>query len=308
MKVRPFLFTLSNSGFRIVLGGDLVLVYSKDDLINSEVKLIKYISNERLEKLLSDKTKVTFFMNFSKIEILLFTLPVFLNKTFVFKRVILIVEKKGSDSFLVYDNELLENKSFRSFINGINKVKDPQFSLLDTCVKVYFDCVNYIDDKCKKIEESVIDEKYVSRNIISLMTFNTVLQQARPNVEGIKTMIDELISKMRSSGDGSSLDDSLLMIKLEIVQVDGLLNGVSEVIDNVSDSIDSINNFRLNVVMRTLTIVTLCLAIPTLAAGIYGMNVPLPFADKGWILYVVLGSCLLFISFLIVFFKRKRYF
>ncbi|MCI0502361.1 MAG: hypothetical protein L0Y48_02090 [Fusobacteria bacterium] len=37
--------------------------------------------------------------------------------------------------------------------------------------------------------------------------------------------------------------------------------------------------------MRTLTVVTVCLTIPTLITGIYGMYVPFSFAEKLWIKY-----------------------
>ena len=71
-----------------------------------------------------------------------------------------------------------------------------------------------------------------------------------------------------------------------------------------------INN-NLNNVMKYLTAATILLAVPTLIASIYGMNIPLPFQQHGNAFAIVMGiSGLLAAGIGAVFFvlSRKRIF
>lgn len=75
-----------------------------------------------------------------------------------------------------------------------------------------------------------------------------------------------------------------------------------EVIESLSDTSDSITSYRINETMRALTVISLLLLPLSLLAGIYGMNVALPFDDSPYAFYglmavmavVILGLALLF--------------
>ena len=287
-----------------------MLVFSSDDLLKSEKKILKYVSNKSLIRHLNDSSEVTLLLNFHLVEMVILSLPVLVKDDFIFKRVLLVIEKDSGSTFLFYRSELLSNKSFENFISNARRVVNAKFSLLKVGIRVYFDCVDFLDARCEEIEQSVVEERYVARNIVSLMRFDTILQQARPNVEGIGIMVDELVRINDGLGENRDvvIGDDLLSLRLDVVQVSGLLNGLGELIDNVSNSIDSINNFRLNRVMRTLTVVTVCLAIPTLVAGIFGMNIPLPFAEEIMALPGIIGVSILVVVLVIMLFKGRRYF
>ncbi len=287
-----------------------MLVFSSDDLLKSEKKILKYVSNKSLIRHLNDSSEVTLLLNFHLVEMVILSLPVLVKNDFIFKRVLLVIEKDSGSTFLFYRSEILGNKSFENFISNARRVVNAKFSLLKVGIRVYFDCVDFLDAKCEEIEQSVVEERYVARNIVSLMRFDTILQQARPNVEGIGIMVDELVRINDGLGENRDvvIGDDLLSLRLDVVQVSGLLNGLGELIDNVSNSIDSINNFRLNRVMRTLTVVTVCLAIPTLVAGIFGMNIPLPFAEEIMALPGIIGVSILVVVLVIMLFKGRRYF
>ncbi len=287
-----------------------MLVFSSDDLLKSEKKILKYVSNKSLIRHLNDSSEVTLLLNFHLVEMVILSLPVLVKDDFIFKRVLLVIEKDSGSTFLFYRSELLGNKSFENFISNARRVVNAKFSLLKVGIRVYFDCVDFLDARCEEIEQSVVEERYVARNIVSLMRFDTILQQARPNVEGIGIMVDELVRINDGLGENRDvvIGDDLLSLRLDVVQVSGLLNGLGELIDNVSNSIDSINNFRLNRVMRTLTVVTVCLAIPTLVAGIFGMNIPLPFAEEIMALPGIIGVSILVVVLVIMLFKGRRYF
>ena len=105
-----------------------------------------------------------------------------------------------------------------------------------------------------------------------------------------------------------SMVNRLNSLKVELVQIRGMVMGLSQLGENISHTIDSINNYMLNRVMRTLTILTVCIAIPTLIAGLYGMNVPLPFQEFEWVMQLISLVSLLIIVVVLLVFKRRRYF
>lgn len=280
--------------------------FSNIELENSKKKLLHYVSNDNLFKYLMDDNEITLLVNLYKTEMMILSVPVFKEGAFVFRRLLLVTEEDSGSVFIIYNEDLLIIDSFEKFVFSKRKVKNVKEAVFFIVVNAYLYFVNFLKFRFEEIESQVVNEKFVSRNIINLMLYDTILQKASPNMEGIGMLVEETSRKL-GSGD-VDLANSLISLKVEIVQIRGLVNGLSELSDNISHSIDSINNYRLNRVMRTLTILTVCLAIPTMLAGIYGMNIPLPFEKYNWILYGIISLSLIIILGILYIFRRKRYF
>jgi magnesium transporter len=110
-----------------------------------------------------------------------------------------------------------------------------------------------------------------------------------------------------SEDDRDSLEDAMVEYQqaLETATIHAnILNGTL-------DMFASLINNNLNQVMKYLTAVTIFLAVPTLVASIYGMNIPLPFQSQPYAFSFVMGlSCFLAGVIAVVFFvlSRKRKF
>ncbi|PIR89265.1 MAG: hypothetical protein COU07_02275 [Candidatus Harrisonbacteria bacterium CG10_big_fil_rev_8_21_14_0_10_40_38] len=93
---------------------------------------------------------------------------------------------------------------------------------------------------------------------------------------------------------------------LDINQLIALSKATLKTIVNIREAYSTIITNNLNRVIKLLTSLTVILAVPTMIASFYGMNVNLPFADKPYafagILAVVTGVTALL---LIVFGKKK---
>ena len=280
--------------------------FSNVELRNSEKKLLHYVSNDNLLKYLMDDNEITLLVNLYKTEMMILSVPVFKESSFVFRRLLLVTEEDSGSIFIIYNEDLLIIDSFEKFVFSKRKVKNVKNAVFLIVVNAYLDFVNYLKFRFEEIESQVVNEKFVSRNIINLMLYDTILQKASPNLEGIGMLVEETSRKLDSSD--VDLANSLISLKVEIVQIRGLVNGLSELSDNISHSIDSINNYRLNRVMRTLTILTVCLAIRTMFAGLDGINVPLPYQEYEWIIFGVFGFSLAIILGVLLIFRGKRYF
>ncbi len=84
--------------------------------------------------------------------------------------------------------------------------------------------------------------------------------------------------------DEDLLEDVIIEYKqcLEMVEM------YSHILNSMMEVFASIISNTLNLVMKFLASVTILLAIPTLISGLWGMNVPVPFADFDFGFYCVL--------------------
>ncbi len=77
------------------------------------------------------------------------------------------------------------------------------------------------------------------------------------------------------------------------------------ILNSTMDAFASVISNNLNIVMKFLTVFTIVLAIPTMVASFYGMNVPLPGQDSPLAFIGILASSGL-LAFLGVMFLRKK--
>jgi magnesium transporter len=80
-----------------------------------------------------------------------------------------------------------------------------------------------------------------------------------------------------------------------------------EVIESLSATSDSITSYRINETMRTLTVISLVLLPLSLLAGIYGMNVELPFDENPYAFYGLAALMVAMIVGLVLFFRRRKW-
>ena len=86
-----------------------------------------------------------------------------------------------------------------------------------------------------------------------------------------------------------------------------MVDDYGELVEGLSRTFDSLQANRTNEIMRVLTIISTIVLPLTFFTGLYGMNVGLPFADKIWAFWGLIGVCVLTIILLLFFFKRKKW-
>lgn len=144
----------------------------------------------------------------------------------------------------------------------------------------------------KEIERFVTYEHKLSDMIGALLPTNTALQQiAKGNyiqtyAEDIEMMNDLII-------DNTQVIDSA--------------RAVLNTIQNVRSATEAILTNNLNTTIKTLTVFTILLTIPTILASLYGMNVKLPFGDTPEAFFYVLAAIAILLSLAAYLFKRNGY-
>ena len=108
----------------------------------------------------------------------------------------------------------------------------------------------------------------------SLVYFSTSLKGVESTAARIKN--GRIIDLYED--DMELLDD----VMLEVKQAEEMCTISTNILNGVTDTFSSVINNNLNFTMRTLTLITLVMAIPTIVFSFYGMNVGLPL-DETWI-------------------------
>jgi len=102
--------------------------------------------------------------------------------------------------------------------------------------------------------------------------------------------------------------DLLEDVIIENKQAIEMTNIYSSILSGMMDAFASIISNNLNIVMKSLTIITISLAIPTMISGFFGMNVPNMWNETGaaWI-WIVISSFMLSLVVSVLLIKRKLF-
>ena len=79
-----------------------------------------------------------------------------------------------------------------------------------------------------------------------------------------------------------------------------------EILTGTMDAFASVISNNLNIVMKLLTSITIIMAVPTMVASLWGMNVPVPFQYVSTGFYVVLGIALVITAVVALVLWRKK--
>ena len=95
-------------------------------------------------------------------------------------------------------------------------------------------------------------------------------------------------------------------ISIDLEQVIARCKSLLRTITNVRDSYRAVMDTRLNETIRLLTVITVALTIPTMIAGLYGMNVPVPGADNSLMFWGITAVSVVLAVVVGYYFLRRR--
>ncbi|NLN35782.1 MAG: magnesium transporter CorA family protein, partial [Candidatus Cloacimonetes bacterium] len=134
----------------------------------------------------------------------------------------------------------------------------------------------------------------------SLVYFNTSLKS--------NEIILERMQRSRWLQEDPEAEDLIEDVIIENKQAIEMANIHSSILSGMMDAFASIISNNLNVVMKFLTSITIILALPTLIASIYGMNLRLPLQQHPHSFFIVMGLAVTLSVLLVFIFIRKKYF
>jgi magnesium transporter len=178
-------------------------------------------------------------------------------------------------------------------------------SILDALVDYIDPILSKVDGKIQAIEEDLFDEdirrtihdiSFVRRDVIALRRI------IRPQISVMYSLEHEDRPYIKEELDvyfGDILDH--LEKASDIIEED------AEVLTSLADTNDALASYRTNEVIRILTIISVVILPLTLIAGLYGMNVRLPFGEHPNAFWIMVGMMTFVTVTMLLAFRRRRW-
>lgn len=238
-------------------------------------------------------------LDFIKQNIYLFTKDVLLTrKTQTFLIVI------GKDFFLT----LSEEKP--SFLNRILKGKINLFTTqkLKSLIKILFLINEGLEKATIKIVKDVqikkLKQTELSENDLeSLLEEEEFLNKLISSYQYIVLVYNRAVKKISFLKADKELLEDLIE---ETDQGFNLCKAALKNISNIREYYTILLSNRLNKTISILTVFTVLISIPNLIAGLYGMNLKLPFAKNPLAFWYIVGASFIGLIFILFIFKKNK--
>jgi magnesium transporter len=96
-------------------------------------------------------------------------------------------------------------------------------------------------------------------------------------------------------------------VLVELRQACTMARTKRELLGETMDALATVVSNNLNVAMKQLASLTLLIAVPSMFAGLYGMNVALPWSDHPWAFAGLLGLSLAVVGAIAVLLRARRW-
>ncbi len=220
-----------------------------------------------------------------------------------------IMQKKMIITICWTDCEVLKDFSLNR-VKNINLSDLPAFliQILSRADITYLRYLKEINRRALGIQgelQSTIENK----EILQLLNLEKSMVFFTTSIKSNQLLLEKLRKTKLMHFDEDDID-WLDDVEIDNRQALEMANTYSDIFSKMIDAFGSVISNNMNLVMKKLTIVTVVIAVPTFITSFFGMNVLLPFADKGWFgLGIIVAMCLLAIPLttFIIRDKQARY-
>ena len=180
------------------------------------------------------------------------------------------------------------------------------YRIIDRLVDYCLPIINKISENIEETEDNIFKSRRMPRAIgdISMLrrdviAFRRIIWPMRAVVATLEPKIRRFTSMDMAPYFGDMID--------HVDKIWDALDEFKEIIEGLNDTHDSLATNRTNEVMRMLTIIATVLLPLTLLAGIYGMNVPLPFQESHYSFILIFIVWVIIVTGMLYFFRRNRW-
>lgn len=216
----------------------------------------------------------------------------------------------GERQFLTISRDLL-GRLWQPFIDTARVTTSDQEALfiqmVDMIIVSYQTRVSSINRQMRAATNDIHNLR--PKDIATFVEYERKLNDYLDALIPTNTAVEKLLlGKLKLVKLGPDDKDMVEDLSVDLEQVIARCKSLLRTITNVRDSYRAVMDTRLNETMRILTVVTVSLTIPTMLAGIFGMNVEFPIDTRGplafWLIVAASIVGALLVSF--YFLRRRR--
>lgn len=221
---------------------------------------------------------------------------------------ILIVIAQNQIFTICKEDNIIVQEFIKQRIRGFSTGKKNKF-LLQFMLKTASKFLVHLRNINKNVEalEDELENSLRNKELMALLKYEKVLIYYTTALKTNEAMMERL-QRMRIFAAYEEDEELLEDVLIENKQAMEMTNITQKVLAQMTGAYSSIINNNVNYVIKFLTLVTICLSIPTLLASLYGMNIPLPGQQSENAIFYMLSISIVFIAFTVLFFKMKKWF
>jgi magnesium transporter len=179
--------------------------------------------------------------------------------------------------------------------------------VLSQIVDQYEVYINNISRRIKGIRSRLRRHEVVNQDFIDFVTIEDELNEFLSSLQPTTAILRRLLVGKHIQlyeQDQDIVEDLLLNNEQSI---EACKSHVRSIV-NIREAHATITNNNLNRAMRTLTAATVVITLPNVFYGMFGMNVPLPFAHEPWAYSAIVGFTIVVTLLVLVVGRRRRLF
>ena len=177
-------------------------------------------------------------------------------------------------------------------------------SIMDQRVDLDADMIELMSKEIAQYSTRINQQADINEDFlldINQLQENTMI--VRENIIDKQRLIQNMI---KSDKYPSDLQSRFNVILQDITSLINHANFSFERLEYLQETVLGLINLDQNNIMKIFTLVSVLLMPPTLVASFYGMNVPLPFQDKGLSWLFLLVFMLVLVGFVLYIFRKKK--
>jgi magnesium transporter len=218
------------------------------------------------------------------------------------------------DNYILKEFELSRPKSFYTF-------KKTRFVLqiLFKTATYYLRFLRQIDKRSNEVENQ-LHRSMKNEELIKLLNLEKSLVYFTTSLRANEIVMEKLLkSHLIKTDPDLELTSQLLKmypedeelledVITENKQAIDMSETYSNILSGMMDAFASVISNNLNIVMKFLTSVTIILALPTMVASFYGMNVAMPFQHSPYAFWLIIGISFVLSMTGVILLRRKDMF
>ena len=179
------------------------------------------------------------------------------------------------------------------------------YTLVDQLVDYVFPILRKVDSRIHAIEDTLFESNakrviqeiaLLRRDIISL---RRIIRQQIPILQQLESVDHPILHDHMDVYFGDIAD--------HLFKQRDIADENYEIINSFAESADTLSSYRINEVMRILTVISVIMLPLTLISSIYGMNIELPFAEDPHAFIITAGIMIMIVILMLAYFRRRNW-
>ncbi|MCX6149107.1 MAG: magnesium transporter CorA family protein [Ignavibacteriales bacterium] len=188
----------------------------------------------------------------------------------------------------------------------VSTLNDLVLRLLNRAINHYFahiNAINMISDELESKINMAMENKY----LINLFTLEKSLVYYLNSINSNGVLLDKLKISAAKIGFTQTELELLEDILIDNNQCYRQAEISSNILASLMDARASIVGNNLNVLMKTLNIITIGIMVPTFVVSAFSMNVGIPLQQHPFAFYIIMGLALCSVSLVIFLWRKKKW-